>query len=122
VQIRAIMTEAPTCVSPGTGVVEGAELMRDHDVGCLPVCDGDRLVGILTDRDIVLRHVARRVAETVDAIMTPFPYCVGPDDPIERARALMVEHGVRRLPVCVGRDLIGIVSASDLARKAVVEA
>ena len=118
-----IMTEDVTCAFPETDVVKAAELMRDRGVGVLPVCDGRRLVGIVTDRDIVIRHVAtQRSGETVGAIMTPHPYVVRPEDPVERAESLMAEHKVRRLPVCEEGELVGLISQADLARRASHEA
>jgi CBS domain-containing protein len=113
------MTPWPEFVFPETEIVEAARLMCHLEVGALPVCDGDRLVGIVTDRDIVVRHIAEGgCTQLVGSIMTPNPYTVGPDEPIERAEALMAEHRVRRLPVCEGGRLVGIVSQGDLARHA----
>lgn len=117
--VRTIMHEHPRCISAKTEVVEAARLMRDLDVGALPVCDGEKLVGILTDRDIVLRYVAAgEGVRLVESIMTRNPYTVGPDEPIERAEALMTQHRVRRIPVCEEGRLLGMLSQADLARHA----
>lgn len=121
-QVRTIMTRWPEFVFPETEIVEAARLMCHLDVGALPVCDGERVVGIVTDRDIVVRHVADGGrTQLVGSIMTPNPCTIGPDEPIERAEALMAEHRVRRLPVCEGGKLVGIVSQGDLARHAAHE-
>jgi CBS domain-containing protein len=77
------------------------------------------VVGIVTDRDIVLRHVAtQRGPQPVGSIMTTHPYTVGPDEPVERAKAIMVEHRVRRLPVVEEGLLVGVISRADIARHA----
>jgi CBS domain-containing protein len=116
------MTDHPTCVSPETEIRETARLIRDLGVGALPVCEGDRLVGIVTDRDIVVRHLAeQRRTETVAEIMTRDPYVVGPDEPVEQAESLMAHHQVRRLPVCEDARLVGFISQADVARHATHE-
>ena len=104
-------------VFPETETVEAARLMRGFGIGALPVCVDDRVVGIVTDRDIVTRHVADGGrTKLVGSIMTLDPVFVGPDDSVELAEALMAEHRVRRLPVCDGDRLVGLVSVTDLAR------
>jgi CBS domain-containing protein len=121
-RVREIMTGEPVCVAPDTEVIEAAELMRRHGVGALPVCDERRLVGIVTDRDIVLRHVARgHHVQPVGSIMTPYPFAIGPDEPVERAKAIMLEHRVRRLPVTENGEIVGIISRADIARRARIE-
>ena len=109
------MTSDPRCVYPETLVVEAAKLMRDERVNVLPVCDGRRLIGILTGRDIVRRHVAEGwVNRTVGAILTPLPYLIAPDSDVLDAVAMMLDHGVRRLPVCDNGELVGVISRSDI--------
>jgi CBS domain-containing protein len=115
--VREIMSEDVACISPETSVLSAARLMREHNVGALPVCEDERLVGILTDRDIVVRHVAMELrTEPVGAIMTSDPYTIAPDEPLERAEALMAQHQVRRLPVCDGGRVVGMLCQADLAR------
>jgi CBS domain-containing protein/ppGpp synthetase/RelA/SpoT-type nucleotidyltranferase len=118
--VRELMSEDLVCVAPETDIVTAAVRMAEHGVGALPVCDQERLVGIITDRDVVVRYLARRFVDSrlVVHSMTPNPVVIGPDEPIERAEALMAQHGVRRLPVCDGDRLVGIVSQADLARHA----
>jgi len=117
---REIMTPGADCAKASETVVTAAQRMRDLDVGGLPICgDDDRLAGMLTDRDIVVRVVAEgkdasqvRVAELAEGK----PVTIGADDSVEEALATMTKHGVRRLPVIDGHDLVGIVSQADVAR------
>ena len=118
-KIKEIMTEDVEVVRPEASLFEAAGRMRDLDVGALPVCDGERLVGMLTDRDLTVRAVAAgrdpRTA-TVGEIMTPaMSYCFE-DQSAAEAERLMAEKQIRRLPV-LDRDkrLVGIVSLGDLA-------
>ena len=89
--------------------------MRDERVNVLPVCDGRRLIGILTGREIVWRHVAEGwVNRTVGAILTPLPYVIAPDSDVLDAVGVMLDHGVCRLPVCDNGELVGVISRSDI--------
>ena len=118
-ETREVMTSAVECISPSSTLQEAASKMRELDVGSLPVCDLDRLVGMVTDRDIALRSVSEGQdphLETVRDIMTPeVIYCFADED-VEEVAALMRDRQVRRLPV-LNRDkrLVGIVSLGDLA-------
>ena len=118
-QVSKVMTRDAECVRPDTTLQEAARKMRDLDVGPLPVCDGDRLVGMLNDRDIVVRAVATgcdaKVARVRDA-MTPKVLSCFEDQDVREAAELMEANRVRRL-VVLGRDrrLVGIVSLGDLA-------
>ena len=103
----------------GGDVEEAAETMRLLNVGSLPVCDGDRLVGMLTDRDITVRATAEGVdprSTRVEVVMTPgVVYCFEDQDVGEAAR-VMQAHGVRRLPVLSqAKRLVGIISLDDIA-------
>jgi CBS domain-containing protein len=118
-QVKEVMTKGAECVGPDTTLQEAARKMRDLDVGPLPVCDNDRLAGMLTDRDIVVRAVAEgrdpRTAKVRDAMSEGISYCYE-DDAVADAARLMREKQVRRL-VVLNRDkrLVGIVSLGDLA-------
>jgi CBS domain-containing protein len=118
-QIRKIMTESPETINCHATTIEAAAKMRDLDIGSLPVCDGERLQGLLTDRDIAVRLVASGLdASTtkVREIMTPdVTYCFD-DQTLEEAAALMEAQQIRRLPI-LSRDkyLIGMLSLGDLA-------
>ena len=118
-KIREIMTPAVQCVRPGDNLVEAAGVMRELDVGVVPVCDHHELVGIVTDRDIAVRAVAEGCDPTrtfVRDIMTPQVMCVRDDDEVGTVVQLMEQHQIRRAPVMshTGR-LVGIVSLGDIA-------
>ncbi|GAA2445924.1 CBS domain-containing protein [Streptomyces macrosporus] len=117
-QISEIMTADPTTVTPQTPIVEVARLMREEDIGDVLVAEGDRLRGLVTDRDLVVRAMAdaRDVEATPvqDVYSTDLVTC-SPDDDIEEAVRLMREHALRRLPVLHGEALVGVVSLGDLA-------
>jgi CBS domain-containing protein len=118
---RDVMTEGAECVSVNDNVVTAAQRMASLDVGALPICgDDDRLKGMLTDRDIVLKVVAEgkdpqqcTVGELAEGgeVVT-----IGADDSLEEARRTMEDHQVRRLPVIDGHRLVGIISQGDLAK------
>ena len=118
-KIREIMTPDAQCVPPDETLVDAALLMRQLDVGVLPVCDGDDLVGMITDRDIAIRAVAdsRHPATTmVREVMTPGTVTVFEDQDVNEAVHIMEEHQIRRAPV-MNREgrLVGIVSLGDIA-------
>jgi CBS domain-containing protein len=118
-KVKDVMTPKVECVRPEATVREAAIKMKSHDVGPIPVCEGDRLLGILTDRDIVVRAVAEgRDGGTtrVQDIMTRDIVTAGADDDVKDVARLMKQHQVRRI-VVVDRDkkLVGIVSMKDLA-------
>ena len=120
--IRDLMTANPRSLDGGSTVMEAARLMRDEDVGVIPVVEGDKLVGTLTDRDITLRVVAEgKSAEstTVGEIASRELVTVDPQQDLDEALRLMARHQVRRLPV-VEEDgkLVGIVAQADIARNA----
>jgi CBS domain-containing protein len=98
---------------------KAAERMKDLNVGSLPVCDNDRLVGIITDRDITVRATSLSLdpaTTRVADVMTPVIHFCYEDQDIEEAAALMKEKQIRRLPVLdANRRLVGIVSLGDLA-------
>ncbi|MCC6531731.1 MAG: CBS domain-containing protein [Burkholderiales bacterium] len=116
--VREVMTPKVALTSPEDSVQRAAELMLDMDVGSLPVGEDDRLVGMVTDRDIAVRAVAQGKPPScrVREIMTPDVDYVYEDDSLEEAARTMSELQVRRLPV-VNRDkrLVGIVALGDLA-------
>ena len=120
-QLREIMTRDVECVGPETTLREAAEKMRSLDVGPLPVCENDRLLGIVTDRDIVVRAIAQgrdpRTTTVREAMTEGIDYCFEDDDTADAARK-MRERQIRRLVVLNGdKQLVGIVSLGDLAVK-----
>jgi CBS domain-containing protein len=121
-QVKEVMTRGVECTRPAASLQEAARKMRDLDVGPLPVCgDNDRLVGMLTDRDITIRAVAEgqdpKTARVQDVMTPDITYCFEDQDLTEASR-LMEQNQIRRL-VVLNRDkrLVGIVSLGDLAVK-----
>jgi CBS domain-containing protein len=117
---REVMTQGCECVGEGESVLDAAKKMKQLDVGVLPICgDDDRLKGMITDRDIVLKVLAdgRDPGDTkAGELGEGKPVTIGADDSISEALATMKEHAVRRLPVIDGHELVGIVSQGDLAK------
>ena len=119
-----VMTREPVCCVPAEPISKAAEVMKREDVGSVPVVesrDDARLVGIVTDRDIVVKVVAggRSVeGAKVQDVMTPNPVCCREDDDVSRAVSLMEERQVRRMPVVAadGR-LSGIIAQADIATR-----
>lgn len=117
-QIKDAMAKEPLSVRTDATIQEAAAGMRDAGVGALPVVDkGDKLAGIVTDRDFAVRAVAEGLeAETpVERVMTKQLIVVEPSDELEDALSLMRERQVRRLPVLEGDRLVGIVAQADIA-------
>ena len=117
---RDIMTPDATCVGENDTVLDAAKRLDELDVGSMPICgEDDRLKGMLTDRDIVVKVLAKdkdpastKVSELADQdeVVT-----IGADDPIDEALRTMTDHKVRRLPVIDGHRLVGIISQADIA-------
>ena len=125
-QVSQVMTPEPRTVGPQDTLQDAARLMDELNVGVLPVTDGPRLIGMLTDRDIVVRSTSagqdpRRAR--VEAAMTTEPRTVAEDAPVLEAIRVMKEQQLRRLPVVDGAGhLIGILSLGDLADAGTPEA
>ena len=117
--IRDVMTPNPRTVSPADSIQSAACIMRDEDTGVVPIVDNGRAVGVVTDRDIVVRAVAdgSQLNRTVGEIATSAVVCASPDMSTREAAQLMSDHQVRRLPVVENERLVGIVSIGDLAVK-----
>jgi len=118
-QLKKIMTPEVERLPKDASIQEVAQKMKEIDVGMIPVYDGDRLVGMVTDRDIILRVVAeeREAASTpAHVVMTPEVIYCFEDQTVEEAAQLMEQHQIRRL-IVLNRDkrLVGIVSLGDLA-------
>jgi CBS domain-containing protein len=116
--VRHAMTATPQTISPGMTTADAAGMMRSEDIGVLPVVEDGKLIGLVTDRDLVIRVVAERNDPTeikVGDVLTRSPVTVTPDMRLSEARDLMAEHKVRRLPVMKGDELVGILSLGDLA-------
>jgi CBS domain-containing protein len=117
-KVRDAMTPGVQAAAPSETLVDAAALMRENDVGSLPVVEEGQLVGMLTDRDIVVRTVAegadpRKVA--VGDVASREIVTVGPDADLDEALRLMGAHRVRRLPVVEGGRLVGMLAQADVA-------
>jgi CBS domain-containing protein len=119
-KVKELMTQEVEVVHPDDSLMEVARKMRVRDVGFLPVCDGDRLVGSVTDRDLVLRAVAEGIDPKTsigrDLITSPIVYCYD-EDSVEEAAKLMEQHQIRRIVVVGRKDkrLAGVLSLGDIA-------
>jgi CBS domain-containing protein len=114
------MTEAVEIIDPNTTIRDVAKRMRADNIGALPVGENDRLIGMVTDRDIVVRAVAENLSAgntSARDVMSEHVYWCFDDADVEKAAEIMAEHQVRRLPV-INHDkrLVGIVSLADLGR------
>ncbi|HEY3772464.1 MAG TPA: CBS domain-containing protein [Solirubrobacteraceae bacterium] len=118
---RDVMSGGAECVGESESVADAAKKLADLDVGAMPICGkDDRLKGMLTDRDIVVKVIATgkdpahttagEVADQSEVVT------IGADDSVDEALRTMTNHKVRRLPVIDGHDLIGVVSQADLAK------
>ena len=125
-KVKEAMHKGVDWVSPDTPVTELAKLMRDHDVGAIPIGENDRLVGMVTDRDIVCKGLAQDdfVARGATArdVMTAEIHCCRDDDDLAKAVRHMEELKVRRLPVInKSKRMVGILSLGDVSHTASVE-
>ena len=119
--IRDVMTENPTSCEPSTTIVEAAKVMAEEDVGPVPVVEGGRIVGLVTDRDLVVRVLAEGRdpnSTTIGDIASADLVTVQPDSDLNEALSLMSQNQVRRLPVVEDGRLVGIVAQADVARAA----
>jgi CBS domain-containing protein len=120
--VQDLMTSNPKTIASASSVVEAAKVMRDEDVGIVPIVDGDRLEGTITDRDIAIKVVAEGKdvqSTTVGQVASRDLVTVDPKQDLDEALRLMAQHQVRRLPV-VEEDgrLVGILAQADVAREA----
>jgi CBS domain-containing protein len=118
-QVREMMTANPATVSPSMSVVDAAKEMIQKEKGPLPVVEGGRAVGMLTDRDIIARVVAAGQdpkTVRVSDVSTKDLVTIGPDQDVEEARQLLAQHQLDRVLVLEGDQLVGILSEADLRR------
>ncbi|KPV51916.1 hypothetical protein SE17_18525 [Kouleothrix aurantiaca] len=117
--VRDIMSQDVTALAPSFSIADVAAIMRQLDISSLPVMDQDQLLGIITDRDIVVRVVAEGLdphMERADFHMTRDPIVAAPDWTLEQAAQIMLTRQFRRLPVMQQGRLVGYLSLRDLAR------
>ncbi len=116
--VKEIMSKEPMCCTPDTTLSEIARHMVKYDCGAIPICDGARIVGIVTDRDIVCRAFVRGQhpgSIPVNEVMTTTVATVNDNDSIQRAMSIMAERKVRRLPVVRDGLLVGMLTQADLS-------
>jgi CBS domain-containing protein len=119
--VSQAMTAAPRSIESSESVVQAARLMASEDVGSLPVVEGDQLVGIVTDRDLVLQVLAKDLDPskvTIAEVASENPVVAKPDEPLDAALQRMAQEQVRRLPVVDHGRLVGILAQADVAREA----
>ncbi len=118
-KIRDIALKEVKCASPENSLHEVASMMRDYGVGVMPVCEGKKLVGMITDRDMVITCLAKgndaKKCKAKD-FMTKNPRSISPDTDLEEAARIMADEQVRRLPVTEAGNLVGILSLGDISR------
>ena len=118
-KVAELMTQGPRTITPDQSIEQAAKLMDELDVGILPVCERDKLVGVVTDRDITVRATAQGSPSSstpVSDVMTQNVRCVDQDDDTADAEELMAAAQIRRVPVIdADRRLVGILSLGDLA-------
>jgi CBS domain-containing protein len=116
-KVRDVMTAEPIVLQQDQSIADAAQAMRDTAVGAVLVVDGDRLCGLVTDRDIVIRAVAESAPpdSPVGPLVSPDLIAVAADDEADDAARVMQDHAVRRLPVMDDGRIVGIVSLGDLA-------
>jgi CBS domain-containing protein len=117
---RDVMTPDPQCIGDNETLLEAAKKLAQLGVGSMPICgEDDRLKGMLTDRDIVVKAIAQGkdpAATKAGELAQGKPVTIGADDSLSETLTTMAQHQVRRLPVIDGQDLVGIVSLADIAR------
>jgi CBS domain-containing protein len=120
-RVKEVMSSNPCSIDAGKPVSYAAKMMKDEDVGMAPIVEGDRLVGTLTDRDIVTRVVAEgKDPDSVTArdVASTQLVTVEPEQDLDAALRLMASNQVRRLPVVEGDRLVGVLAQADVAREA----
>ena len=117
---RDVMSSDCECIGENDSILDAAKKLKDLNVGSMPICgEDDRLKGMLTDRDIVVKVLAEGrdpSSTTAGELGEGKPVTIGADDSIDEALRTMAQHKVRRLPVIDGHDLVGIVAQADIAR------
>lgn len=121
-RLDEIMTTEVQKVSPSDSIVEAAKKMKTHNIGCIPVCEGDKLIGVLTDRDIAIQAVATgKSPQTTkcEEVMSRELIIGSPELDVHEAAQIMADEQIRRLPVVDKGKLVGIVAIGDLAVEAI---
>jgi len=117
-KVKDKMTKSVASVTPDTTVDQVAQLMEKHNIGAIPIVDQDNLVGIVTDRDIVIRNIAEGKdpkTTPVSSVMTTHVVSVTPDADVNEVADKMAQNQIRRVPVVENNKLVGILSIGDIA-------
>jgi len=117
-KLKDVMSKDVASLNVSDAVIKAAQIMKEHNVGSVPVCDSNRVVGVITDRDIALRTVAEGKSadkQSVRDVMSTNPVVGQPDMEVLDAARIMGERQIRRLPIIEKNGLVGIVSLGDLA-------
>lgn len=124
-QVQEVMTKDLILLGPDASVLEAASTMKKFNIGAVLIAENNKLEGILTDRDIVLRLIAENIPcdqAQVKDFMSQSPISVQSEEELDLAADIMAEHQIRRLPVVENNELNGIITLGDLAQKAAPEA
>ncbi|MEY8350026.1 CBS domain-containing protein [Bacillus cereus] len=115
--VREFMSTDIVQCTPLDNVYEAAVKMKEEDIGMIPVVENNQVVGLVTDRDLVVRGIAEKHpgSNKITNVMTTGIVSVSPNDPIEKATELMAQHQIRRLPVVENGQLVGMLALGDLA-------
>lgn len=121
--VQDVMTQDVISVAPQDTVVDAANIMKNLNVGVVPVVEGNKPIGIITDRDIVLRNTAANdnTSTKVVNVMSKDVVTVSPSTDVHQAAKLMEQHQIRRLPVVDNGKLVGMISLGDLATEQIFE-
>ncbi len=117
-KVRDVMTKAVATIRPDATIKDAAQIMQQHNVGSIPVVDSNGLVGIVTDRDIVVRNIAEGqdpLSTPVKNVMTSQVTTVTPDEDVHDISRMMATRQIRRVPVIENQKLVGMVSLGDIA-------
>ncbi|KGK90744.1 MULTISPECIES: CBS domain-containing protein [unclassified Clostridium] len=117
-KVKDIMTKNVASLNPEDTVEHAAQLMKEYNIGSLPVCNEEKVIGIITDRDIAIRSSAEGEnvqKQTVRDIMTSNPVTIKSDIDVEDAARIMSERQIRRLPVIESNNLVGMLSLGDVS-------
>jgi CBS domain-containing protein len=116
-QVKEIMKTDVKTIDPGSSIQQAAELMSEHRIGCIVVVEKERMAGIITERDVISKLVAKDLGASttkVKDIMTTEVIMIEPDSEVSEAADIMTEHGIKKLPVISNNRLVGIVTVVDI--------
>ncbi|EJR58172.1 MULTISPECIES: CBS domain-containing protein [Bacillus] len=122
-KVRELMSTNIVQCTPLDNVYEAAVKMKEEAIGMIPVVENEQVIGLVTDRDLVVRGIAEKHpgSNKITDVMTTNIVSISPDDSIERATELMAQHQIRRLPVVEGGQFVGMLALGDLAIREVAD-